>query len=331
MNMNPAMWTLANVHYRRPWAPARLLNVAAESAYLLACVDHRPGHLMSWTPFGMASPPHLSRFLSESLGMAVCLEVAHEQYGWRPWRDPMVNIDEIDDPKIKAMLTPPPSVSPARVPILTARGRSSYQPAPAARPDFAFLIPGVGLVAAEARGRAGRASRYPTGEQQRRCADLGVWSRRTGGLQWFMSWVVADSNESQVTLFDPGEPLPLSRDVLQMGARVEEARYDYMYLSAGADEVPQVRVNGVGFRLASLPLPEAGFLGSEWLTVAVSDRRLPDTYDGERLGVSTRRRFEAAASLISMASTPRMVTILTDQRPTTDTVAGVLDEATRLA
>lgn len=329
INMNPALWTLANVHYRRPWAPARLLNVAAESAYLLACLDHRPGSELAWTSFGMAAPPHLSRFLSESLGMAVCLEIAHQRYGWRPWRDAMVNVDEIDDPAIKETLTPRRSTSPDLVRIVTSRGGSWYRPSPGARPDFAFLIPGLGLIGAEARGRARLSVQYPTAEQQRRCADLAEWSRRAGGWQWFMSWAEASGTESQVTVFDPGEPLPLSRRVATMGARVEKARYDYMYETAASDELQNFRVNGAGFHLTSLRLPAAPIDGPEWLTVAVSDRRLIDARADEGFAATPDRPFDLAAPLIAVASTPRMVTLLTDQPPTADVIIGILNEAAR--
>lgn len=330
VNMNPAMWTLANVHYRRPWAPARLLNVVAESAYLLACLEHRPGRELAWTALGMASPPHLSKFLSESLGLAVCLEVAHERYGWRPWFDPMVNIDEIDDPSIKSILTPRRSIAPDQVLIVTSRDVSRYRPSPGARPDFAFLVPGVGLIAAEARGRAGLSVQYPTAEQQRRCADLAEWSRRAGGRQWFMSWAEASSVESQVTVFDPGEPLPLSRSVADMGTRLEKARYDYMFETAAADELPHLRVNDVGFHLTSLPLPAAPLDATEWLTVAVSDRKITP-HDDELLDPTAEQPFELAAPLLAVAPTPRMVTLLTERPPTTGEIAQILNQAMRLS
>lgn len=329
VDMNPAMWTLANVHYRRPWAPARLLNVAAESAYLLACLEHRPGRPLSWTPFGMASPPHLSRFLTESLGLAICLEVAHRQYGWLPWRDLMVNIDEIDEPAIKSILIPPRSVSPAPVPIVTSRGGSWYWPSPGARPDFGFLIPGVGLIAAEARGRAGLSVLQPTAEQQRRCADLEEWSRRAGGRQWFMSWAEASNAKSRVTVFDPGEPLPLSPEVTDMGTRLEKARYDYMFETAAVDDLLGLQVNGVRFRLTTLPLPTGPLDATEWLTVAVSEQRVTLRDDGG-LGPTEELPFELADSLLAVAPTPRMVTVLTDRPPTTDEITQILNQAMRL-
>ncbi|MFS0699581.1 hypothetical protein AB6N24_06360 [Cellulomonas sp. 179-A 4D5 NHS] len=325
-SFHPALWPLANFHYASPWRPARLLNLLAEGAYLLACVEHRPGYTMSWTPFGMASPPHLFRFMSESIGLATCLEVAHQRYGWRPVADPMVNIDDVSltaDPPLWRTLHPKSATPPAPVAITTSRSTRPFTPTGNAVPDLLFLLGGQHLLAAEARGRSRLAGVHPTPEQQERCAQLQDWSIRAGGMQWFMSWTEMTGTESQVTLFDPGEPLLLTEDQAAVVRDADRARYDYVFLSAAQDELPGHDVAGVVFRLAQQAVPAGG--RDEWLTLAVSDQNLRGS--ATVMAPSREAPWDDSNPVISTASTSRMVSLLTHGRPSRGLVDEVLSRA----
>jgi hypothetical protein len=273
VDLRPALWVLASAFvYRRPWDPLRFSSILQESGLLLSSVHHRRGVPLRWTGLGMASPPHLSRFLTESLGLAVSLEMA-TRYGWSP-HFPLVNLDEIRDPALKDILCPPPARS-APVLITSRRGNALYHPRPAARPDYVFIT-SYGLMAAEARGRSHLVANAPSPDQQRRCADMEAWQARVPlpNLGWFMSWTGITEGDTVVHFFDPGEPWPLEEHQIISLSHVNSDRESQMFHSAAEEGYPAIEVAGRGVHVGSIEVHNAGDeaeYGQEWLHLFVAN------------------------------------------------------------
>jgi hypothetical protein len=84
VEIRPTWWPFVSAFVvRRPWAPPTLLTVAAETAILLENTNWRRGMALSWSGSAMSCPSHMSRSLTESLGLCIAIESA-SVYGWHP-------------------------------------------------------------------------------------------------------------------------------------------------------------------------------------------------------------------------------------------------------
>lgn len=273
-SVNPA-WAVFSAAYavRRAGGPASLTSVVAEACLLLGHVRHSRWSPLSAAPSWHASPPHLSGFLSESLGLA--LTVGHiADYGWTPTQ-PLVNLDAI----------------PAAW---------SWLKAPGPRPDFVYLTPG-GLRVAEARGRWSAPGVTPTPEQVRRAAQVDTWSKWAGlaagaarpsygsgtPLGWSMCWAHIAPAQTVVDIFDPGEALALDEDDQEMFAAAADAVSDGILLASADDGSRRIEAFGGEAAVAALPIVGNGSgQPVTWVVAAVLSRDtvVPDRTDAPEPG-----------------------------------------------
>lgn len=142
----------------------------------------------------MSCPSHMSRFLTESLGLCIAIESA-SVYGWHPLRA-ILDADRLS----KAS------------PLYVASG---------SRPDF-IVQTSSGWHGIEARGRGSSGpvgSGRPVAVQKSKLEGMHNWSVKVAKHpsiaappSWSMSWAWITDVGTSIDHFDPGEPVGLSAD-----------------------------------------------------------------------------------------------------------------------
>lgn len=197
--IRPTLWPFISAFVvRRPHAPPTLVSVAAEVALLLENTNWRNGEALSWSSVAMSCPSHMSRFLTESLGLCIAVESA-SSYGWHP-RKAILDADRL---------------------------RSScplYVPA-GSRPDFVVQTT-KGWHGIEARGRGSSGPtglRRPVAAQNKKLKGMSDWAANVvknplvpTPPSWSMSWAWITDGGTSIDHFDPG-------DAVELGARGEQA------------------------------------------------------------------------------------------------------------
>lgn len=200
---NPASWPRISAFVvRRPRGGVpSLASIAAETAILMQNVRwQRPvagrAPYLMWTPGFHSFPSHLSRFLTESMGLCIAVESARS-YGWTP-----------------------------SMPLLDADRLGSHSPfnVPGVRPDFIAQTPN-GWRGIEARGRSSGqpvTNKRPVAAQTGKLTGLGGWATRVGANlrppinpAWSMSWAWITDTGTNVDHFDPGEPFTLGPQIVR--------------------------------------------------------------------------------------------------------------------
>ena len=249
---------------RRPYAPPTLLTVAAETALLLENTNWRPGVALSWSGVAMSCPSHMSRFLTESLGLCIAIESA-SVYGWDPLRA-ILDADRLSKTS----------------PLYVASG---------SRPDF-IVQTSSGWHGIEARGRGSSGpvgSRRPVAVQKTKLEGMHNWSAkvatdsRVGAPpSWSMSWAWITDVGTSIDHFDPGEPVELT-------AHDEQTIWNEMSATASTlAEVDDPRVRRVAaldraVSVFSRPIQQSSGNGRPaWLTVASWSEPMTDRELGER-------------------------------------------------
>lgn len=256
-NVRPELWPfICAFVIRRPYKPASLLTVLAEVALLMEHTNWRPGADLSWSAAAMSCPSHMSRFLTESLGLCIAVESA-SAYGWTPLLA-LLDADRLDKSS----------------PLYVGTG---------SRPDF-IAQSQAGWHGIEARGRGATGPvkpARPVASQTKKLEGMHQWSgnvatntQATVGPSWSMSWAWISDSRTAVDHFDPGEPVELAAEDEQVvWARMESIA---KALAVSDDSRVEI-VNALGreMSVASRPIldnPDSG--ARSWLTVASWTTRL---------------------------------------------------------
>lgn len=305
--IHPASWPFVSAFVvRRPYAPPTLLTVAAETALLLENTNWRPPAPLSWSGAAMSCPSHMSRFLTESLGLCVAIESAYA-YGWHPLRA-ILDADRL----------------PKTSPLYVASG---------SRPDF-IVRTSSGWHGIEARGRGSRGPvgpGRPVAAQKAKLEGMHNWSAEVAKHSsiaappsWSMSWAWITDVGTSVDHFDPGEPVELSADD-------EQAIWDEMGTIASAlADVDDPRVRRVEaldrpVSVATRPVQESYGDGRlAWLTVASWSGRMTDGELRERRRSNTETSLELRGDLGPASMGAFMATVITDWPPLDNEVRTLL-------
>lgn len=295
---------------RRPYAPPTLLTVAAETALLLENTNWRPGVALSWSGAAMSCPSHMSRFLTESLGLCIAIESA-SAYRWHPLRA-ILDADRLSKTS----------------PLYVATG---------SRPDF-IVQTNAGWHGIEARGRGSSGPiglQRPVAVQKKKLGGMHLWSaqvakhpRVTARPSWSMSWAWITDAGTWVDHFDPGEPVELRAGDDQA---IWRQMSDIATTLADVDDPRVRRVEALDrpVSVVSRPIQENYGNGRPaWLTVASWSERMTDGELRERRHSSDIPRTEALRE--SLGDLDRatvgafMATAITDRPPREDELGTLL-------
>lgn len=310
--VRPTWWPFVSAFVvRRPYAPPTLLTVAAETALLLENTNWRPGVALSWSGVAMSSPSHMSRFLTESLGLCIAIESA-SVYGWDPLRA-ILDADRLSKTS----------------PLYVASG---------SRPDF-IVQTSSGWHGIEARGRGSGGpvgSRRPVAVQKSKLEGMHNWSvkvatdSRVGAPpSWSMSWAWITDVGTSIDHFDPGEPVELT-------AHDEQAIWREMSVTASTlGEVDDPRVRRVraldrAVSVFSRPIQQSSGNGRPtWLTVATWSERMRARELRERSRSAHAPDGSAPQELLDDLGQATigafMATAITDQPPLKNELAALLE------
>jgi hypothetical protein len=228
----------------------------------------------------MSCPSHMSRFLTESLGLCIAIESA-SVYNWDPFRA-ILDADRLNKSS----------------PLYVASG---------SRPDF-IVDTSSGWHGIEARGRGSDSpvrSQRPVAVQKSKLVGMHDWSAAIAKHasvgappSWSMSWAWITGVDTWVDHFDPGEPIRLTTDH-------EQAIWGEMSAVASSlDDVDDPRVRRVDaldrlISVVSRPVQEnSGKDGAAWLTVAAWSDRLTERELRERRVSADSTRSEASPDLL---------------------------------
>lgn len=300
--VRPTWWPFVSAFVvRRPYAPPTLLTVAAETALLLENTNWRPGVALSWSGAAMSCPSHMSRFLTESLGLCIAIESA-SVYGWHPLRA-ILDADRLSNAS----------------PLYVASG---------SRPDF-IVQTSSGWHGIEARGRGSTgpvASGRPVAVQKSKLEGMHNWSLKVAKHSsiatppsWSMSWAWITDVGTSIDHFDPGEPVALSADHEQAIWREMSAVASTL---AEVDDPRVRRVDALDRRVSVVSRPIQENYGNgrpAWLTVASWSERMTDSELRERFGSADAPGTEASRELLGdldlAAIGAFMATAITDRPP----------------
>lgn len=228
----------------------------------------------------MSCPSHMSRFLTESLGLCISIESA-SAYGWNPLRA-ILDADRLSKTS----------------PLYVATG---------SRPDF-IVQTTSGWHGIEARGRGSRGPvgpGRPVAVQTTKLEGMHNWSvkvakhpRVAAPPSWSMSWAWITADGTSVDHFDPGDPVELS-------AGDEQAIWRQMSdIASTLTDVDDPRV----WRIEALNRPVSvvsrsvqeyyGNARPAWLSVASWSERMTDSELRERLRSRRAPGTEASQELL---------------------------------
>lgn len=320
--VRPTWWPFVSAFVvRRPYAPPTLLTVAAETALLLENTNWRPGVALSWSGAAMSCPSHMSRFLTESLGLCIAIESA-AVYNWHPLRA-ILDADRLSKTS----------------PLYVASG---------SRPDF-IVQTSSGWHGIEARGRGSSGpvgSGRPVAVQKSKLEGMHNWSAKlskhssiAAPPSWSMSWAWITDTGTSIDHFDPGEPVGLSADDEQAIWREMSAVASTL---AEVDDPRVRRVDALDRRVSvvSRPIQENPENGRPaWLTVASWSERMTVGELRERRRSTDAHDSELPQELLGgldrAAVGAFMATAITDRPPLEDELITLLetiaDQATDFA
>ena len=309
--VRPTWWPFVSAFVvRRQYAPPTLLTVAAETALLLENTNWRSGVALSWNGAAMSCPSHMSRFLTESLGLCIAIESA-SVYKWHPLRA-ILDADRLSK-------------------------TCSLYVATGSRPDFIVqTFSGWHGIEARGRGSGGPVGpRRPVAVQKKKLKGMHDWSakvamhpRMATPPSWSMSWAWVTDGGTSVDHFDPGEPAELS-------AGDEQAIWRMMSniasTLADVDDPRVQRVDALGRRVSIVSRPIQENYGNgrpAWLTVASWSERMTDREVRELRGSTDAPGTEASQQLLGDFGTATigafMATAITNRPPLENELATLL-------
>lgn len=313
--IRPLLWPLISAYVvRRPFKPARLSTVLFETNLLMNSTNWQNGSDLSWSQPSMSYPSHMSRFLTESLGLCISLNSAAD-YGWTVRRQ-ILDADRL----------------PTEHPAYVAKG---------SRPDFVYRS-ATGWHGVEARGRSAPApstTSRPSRTEQPKLEGMDRWSATVASHpsvnsapSWSMSWSWITDTDTTVDHYDPGDPVPSSQEI-------DEAVWERMREITSEltdDDDPGVQhVEGLGRPVSttSRPLWLVGSAEpSQWLTIASWTDRLTESdflelRDNESLESATESSFGLLESPDHAEVGAFMATAITTRAPTANELDGLLRAA----
>lgn len=309
--IRPAWWPFVSAFVvRRPYAPPTLLTVAAETALLLENTNWRSGVNFSWSGAAMSCPSHMSRFLTESVGLCIAIQSA-SAYGWHPLRA-ILDADRL----------------PTNSPLYVATG---------SRPDFVVQTT-AGWHGIEARGRGSSGpvgTKRPVAAQKKKLKGLHDWAAQVAKHaqiavvpSWSMSWAWITDTSTSVDHFDPGSPVALNARDEQM---VWRQMGDVASKLADVDDPRVERVEALDRHVAAVSRPiqdDPGIAGPRWLTLASFSERLSAAELRERRAELVGQ--QAASSGFPPAPDRSalgafMATAITDRPPSADGLRSLVE------
>jgi hypothetical protein len=301
--IRPELWPYVSAFLiQRPYAPASLITVVSEVALLMENTNWRPGVPLSWSTAAMSCPSHMSRFLTESLGLCVSV-LSASAYGWNPFLA-ILDADRL----------------PKNSPLYVATG---------SRPDFVAQST-IGWHGIEARGRGASGPvriQRPVAVQEPKLVGMHQWAAKLAGPppanlvpSWSMSWAWITDVKTVVDHFDPGHPVKLTPSD-------EQAIWTQMdQVAAALTATEDLRIHHVDaldrqVSVVSRSIQDNPPNGStSWLTVASWTKRLTLEELQERRDVAINRdsaRLRESFGGLNRASVGSyMATAITDRQPT---------------
>lgn len=311
-DVRAAWWPFVSAFVvRRPYAPPTLVTVAAETALLLENTNWRPGMALSWNGAAMSCPSHMSRFLTESLGLCIAAGSASD-YGWQPGCA-ILDADRLSK-------------------------NSSLYVATGSRPDFIVETPsGWHGIEARGRGSAGPVGpQRPAAAQRQKLKGMHDWSTEVAKHpqiaarpSWSMCWAWITAAGTSVDHFDPGQPV-------ELGADDERAIWSQMNdIAAALGDVDDPRISRVealdrSVSIVSRVVQENYGSGRQtWLTVASWSERLTDgellDWRRSREGASTETLQDLLGERSRTAVGAFMATAITEQPPRENELAPLVE------
>jgi len=258
----------------------------------------------------MSCPSHMSRFLTESLGLCIAIESA-SVYNWHPLRA-ILDADRLSKTS----------------PLYVASG---------SRPDF-IVQTNSGWHGIEARGRGSSdpvGSGRPVAVQKSKLEGMHNWSVKVAKHSsvaappsWSMSWAWITDGGTSVDHFDPGEPVGLSADDEQAIWREMSTIASTL---AEVDDPRVRRVDALDRRVSvvrRLIQENYGNGRPVWLTVASWSERMTDRELQERRGSADAPGAAASQELLGDLDPATigafMATAITDRPPLDNELATLL-------
>ena len=258
----------------------------------------------------MSCPSHMSRFLTESMGLCIAIESA-SVYGWYPLRA-ILDADRLSKTS----------------PLYVASG---------SRPDF-IVQTSSGWHGIEARGRGSSGpvgSGRPVAVQKSKLEGVHNWSVKVAKHSsiaappsWSMSWAWITDVGTSIDHFDPGEPVELNAD---------DEQAIWREMSAVASRLTEVddprvrRVDALDRRVSVVSRAIQENYGNgrpAWLTVASWSEQMTDSELRDRHGSADAPDAEASQELLGDLELATigafMATAITDRPPLENELASLL-------